>query len=75
MAVLYVEEGLDAQKASAKAMRLLKEKTSGEAGLIMADKEGNVGLGFDTPHMPVAVSYPGRGTYTSTTPKWPPDSD
>lgn len=72
MAVLYVEEGLDAQEASGKAMRLVKEKTSGEAGLIMVDKNGNVGLGFDTPHMPVAVSYSGQKTYSSMTPKWPP---
>ncbi|MFW9967339.1 MAG: isoaspartyl peptidase/L-asparaginase [Candidatus Thorarchaeota archaeon] len=73
MAVLYVEEGLDATEASSKAMRLLKEKTSGEAGLIMVDKEGNVGLGFDTPHMPVAISYSGVDTYSSMTPKWPPN--
>jgi len=73
MAVLYVEEGLDATEASSKAMRLLKEKTSGQAGLIMADKEGNVGLGFDTPHMPVAISYSVEDTYSSMTPKWPPN--
>jgi beta-aspartyl-peptidase (threonine type) len=72
MAVLYVEEGLSPKEASAKAMRLLKEKTSGEAGLIMVDKKGNVGLGFDTPHMPVAVSYSGQDTYSSMTPEWPP---
>jgi len=73
MAVLYVEEGLDATEASSKAMRLLKEKTSGQAGLILVDKEGNVGLGFDTPHMPVAISYSGEDTYSSMTPKWPPN--
>jgi isoaspartyl peptidase/L-asparaginase-like protein (Ntn-hydrolase superfamily) len=54
-------------------MRLLKEKTSGEAGLIMVDKQGNVGLGFDTPHMPVAVSSSGQKTYSSMTPEWPPN--
>jgi len=73
MAVLYVEEGLDAKGASAEAMRLLKEKTSGEAGLIMVDKKGNVGIGFDTPHMPVAVAYPGKAIYSSMTPEWPPN--
>ncbi len=72
MAVLYVEEGLDAREASDRAMSLLKEKTSGEAGLIMVDKDGNVGLGFDTPHMPVAVAYPGKAVYSSMTPEWPP---
>jgi beta-aspartyl-peptidase (threonine type) len=72
MAVLYVEEGMIVRDAANKAMRLLKEKTSGEAGLIMVDKQGNVGLGFDTPHMPVAVSYSGQTTYSSMTPEWPP---
>jgi beta-aspartyl-peptidase (threonine type) len=73
MAVLFVEEGLNARDAADKAMRLLKEKTSGEAGLILVDKQGNVGLGFDTPHMPVAVSSSGQKTYSSMTPEWPPN--
>ncbi|MFW9888036.1 MAG: isoaspartyl peptidase/L-asparaginase [Candidatus Thorarchaeota archaeon] len=73
MAVLYVNEGLGIREASAKAMRLLKEKTSGEAGLIMVGKDGHVGLGFDTLHMPVAVSYSGKEIYSSMTPEWPPD--
>jgi beta-aspartyl-peptidase (threonine type) len=72
MAVLYVEEGLGIQDAADKAMRLLREKTSGEAGLIMADSRGNVGMTFDTPHMPVAVlGHKGDTVYSSMTPSWP----
>ncbi|MFW9847327.1 MAG: isoaspartyl peptidase/L-asparaginase family protein [Candidatus Thorarchaeota archaeon] len=71
MAVLYVEEGLSAQEASDRTMRLLKEKTSGEAGLIIADSDGNVGMGFDTPHMPVAVADSSGLVYSSMKPEWP----
>ncbi|MFX1603676.1 MAG: isoaspartyl peptidase/L-asparaginase family protein [Promethearchaeota archaeon] len=72
MAVLFVEEGLEVQDASDKAMQLLRGKTSGEAGLIMADSNGNVGMGFDTPHMPVAVlGHKGDSVYSSMTPSWP----
>ncbi|MFX0107993.1 MAG: isoaspartyl peptidase/L-asparaginase family protein [Candidatus Hodarchaeota archaeon] len=74
MAVYYVEEGLSPLDASAKAMRLLREKTSGEAGLIMVDAQGNIGLGFDTPHMPVAILSPNSNDlYSSMTPVWPPE--
>ncbi|MHA2600793.1 MAG: isoaspartyl peptidase/L-asparaginase family protein [Candidatus Thorarchaeota archaeon SMTZ1-83] len=69
MAVLYVEEGFKVQEAADKAMQLLREKTSGEAGLIMADNSGNLGIGFDTPHMPVAVlGHRGDSIYSSMTP-------
>ncbi len=72
MAVLFVEEGLEIQDAADKAMRLLREKTSGEAGLIMVDSAGNVGIGFDTVHMPVAVlGHKGDTVYRSMTPSWP----
>ncbi|UCH05426.1 MAG: isoaspartyl peptidase/L-asparaginase [Candidatus Thorarchaeota archaeon] len=72
MAVLFVEEGLEVQAAAEKAMQLLREKTSGEAGLIMADSNGNVAIGFDTTHMPVAVlGHKGDSVYSSMTPSWP----
>ena len=73
MAVYYVEEGLSVHDAAAKAMRLLRERTSGEAGLIMIDTKGNIGMGFDTPHMPVAVARPDVDEiYVSMQPQWPP---
>jgi isoaspartyl peptidase/L-asparaginase-like protein (Ntn-hydrolase superfamily) len=72
MAVLYVEQGLSVEMAADSAMRLLREKTSGEAGLILADKDGNIGMGFDTPHMPAAVVRSDlKETYVSMRPKWP----
>ncbi|MHA1956316.1 MAG: isoaspartyl peptidase/L-asparaginase [Candidatus Thorarchaeota archaeon] len=37
MAVYYVEEGLDVGGAAKKIMKVLREKTSGQAGIILAD--------------------------------------
>ncbi len=75
MAIHYVEDGLSVQEACAKAMRLLRERTSGEAGLIMIDKDGHIGMGFDTPHMPVAVARKDLDAiYVSMKPRWPPES-
>ena len=72
MAVYYVEEGMSVIEACERIMSELKQKTSGQAGLIMADTEGHVGLGFDTPHMPVAIArMDEQDVYSSMTPKWP----
>ncbi|MHA1577645.1 MAG: isoaspartyl peptidase/L-asparaginase family protein [Candidatus Thorarchaeota archaeon] len=72
MAVYYVEEGLSLVEACKKIMRVLREKTSGEAGLIMIDKFGNIGIEFDTPHMPVAIARSeSTDVYSSMTLKWP----
>jgi beta-aspartyl-peptidase (threonine type) len=71
LAVSYVEQGRSVLEACELSMQELRGKTSGQAGLIMADKEGNLGLGYDTPHMPVAVCYDPKSIYTSMTPKWP----
>jgi len=73
MAVHYVEDGMTTADAAATAMKLVRDRTTGEAGLIMADREGNVGMGFDTPHMPVAVASGSTNRiFSSMTPKWPP---
>lgn len=72
MAVHYVEDGLSVTDAASKIMRDLREKTTGEAGLIMVDSKGNIGVGFDTPHMPVAVASDTSGTiFSSMKPGWP----
>ena len=72
MAIYYVEEGLSVKDACQKIMRVLRDKTSGEAGLIMVDKFGNIGIEFDTPHMPVAVARSENDdVYVSMTPEWP----
>jgi len=56
IAVLHHENGHSVQDAVNLIMRELREKTSGEAGIIMLDHKGNVGFDFDTPHMPVALA-------------------
>ncbi len=72
MAVYHVESGKDVQQAVDTVMRELREKTSGEAGLIMVDRNGEVGLGFDTKHMPVAINGGDRlRAYSSMQPERP----
>jgi len=73
MAVYNVEQGKTVAEASELMMSELRQKTSGEAGLIMADSKGNLSLAFDTPHMPVAVLHSElEEPYYSLKPKWPP---
>ncbi len=72
MAVYHVEQGLDVSNAAEKVMSELRQKTSGEAGLILADRKGNVTVKYDTPHMPTAISSSdSKVLYSSMTPKWP----
>jgi L-asparaginase/beta-aspartyl-peptidase (threonine type) len=72
MAVHYVEDGLSVIDAAAKIMAVLRGRTTGEAGLIMIDSQGNVAMGLDTPHMPVAVASSPTGViYSSMRPVWP----
>ncbi|MBY8998733.1 MAG: isoaspartyl peptidase/L-asparaginase [Candidatus Thorarchaeota archaeon] len=76
MAVFHVEQGLSVQQAAETVMSELRQKTSGEAGLILADKLGNLAIQFDTPHMPVAVlSSDMEYVYCSMTPVWSIDQD
>ncbi|MBY8998512.1 MAG: isoaspartyl peptidase/L-asparaginase [Candidatus Thorarchaeota archaeon] len=71
MAVFHVEQGLSVQQAAEIVMSELRQKTSGEAGLILADKLGNLAIQFDTPHMPVAVlSRDMENVYYSMKPVW-----
>ncbi|MHA1136137.1 MAG: isoaspartyl peptidase/L-asparaginase [Candidatus Thorarchaeota archaeon] len=73
MAVYNVEQGKTVAEASELMMSELRQKTSGEAGLIMADSKGNLSLAFDTLHMPVAVLHSElEAPYYSLNPKWPP---
>ncbi len=67
-AVFHRENGLSPQDACDRAMRTLRERTSGEAGLIMVDSSGQIGLAFDTPHMPVALATNGEVIYSSIHP-------
>ncbi|MFW9920520.1 MAG: isoaspartyl peptidase/L-asparaginase family protein [Candidatus Thorarchaeota archaeon] len=71
-AVLHVENGLPVRDACQRAMRSLREKTSGEAGVIMLDRDGNIGFAFDTPHMPIAIARNGKVIYSSMKPEFQP---
>jgi len=72
MAVYHVEDGLAVEAAVEKIMGELRQKTSGEAGIILADCRGNMAVRFDTPHMPTAILCSGSNApYASMTPKWP----
>ncbi|TFG28669.1 hypothetical protein EU527_16955 [Candidatus Thorarchaeota archaeon] len=71
MAVYHVENGKGIQEAADLMVSELRQKTSGEAGLIMVDRHGNVGLAYDTPHMPVGIlSADSEKLYVSMRPKW-----
>lgn len=72
MAVYHIEQGMSVSETADLMMSELRQKTRGEAGLIVADKNGNVSLAFDTPHMPVAIFHPDLDEpYYSLKPKWP----
>ncbi len=55
MAVLFVEQGDDVQTAAEKAMDLFEKKTGSEAGIIMADKNGEWGKATNAKAMPTAL--------------------
>ncbi|MFO7837554.1 MAG: isoaspartyl peptidase/L-asparaginase [Candidatus Thorarchaeota archaeon] len=59
MAVSYVENGMSPADAADKSVCILREKTAGQAGLIIVDSTGEIGIDFDTLHMPVALCLEG----------------
>jgi beta-aspartyl-peptidase (threonine type) len=67
MAVLYVEQEIDIQKAAEKAMDLFQTKTGSEAGLVMADKNGNWSKATNAKAMPTAVIVGHLGNISSYT--------
>lgn len=72
MAVYHVECGFSVYEAAKKVMAELRQKTSGEAGLLLADNKGNVAIEYDTKHMPTAVATAtSDDVFISMTPKWP----
>lgn len=52
----FVGLGLSAQAACEAAIRVLAERTGGEGGLIAVDARGNVGVSYNTRHMPHAYA-------------------
>ncbi|MFW9807122.1 MAG: isoaspartyl peptidase/L-asparaginase family protein [Candidatus Thorarchaeota archaeon] len=72
MAVFQVEQGMTVSQAAETMMSELRQKTSGEAGLIIVDNLGNVSIAYDTPHMPTAILAADMDdAYYSMKPKWP----
>lgn len=55
MAVLHVEQEIDIQSAADKAMDLFEAKTGSEAGLVMADRNGNWSKATNAKAMPTSV--------------------
>ena len=55
MTVLYVEEGTDPMTAAQKGMDMFEAKTGSEAGIIVADKDGNIGFATNAKAMPLAI--------------------
>ncbi|MFW9794500.1 MAG: isoaspartyl peptidase/L-asparaginase, partial [Candidatus Thorarchaeota archaeon] len=71
MAVFHVEQGLSVEKAASTVMTELRQKTSGEAGLILVDNQGEISVQFDTPHMPVSIFTKGMDKpYNAMKPSW-----
>ena len=55
MTVLYVEEGADPMTAALRGIDMFEKKTGSEAGIIVADKDGQIGFATNAKAMPVAV--------------------
>jgi len=55
MTVFYVENGDDPMTAAKKGIAMFEEKTGSEAGIIVADKIGNIGYATNAKAMPVSV--------------------
>ncbi|MHA1938987.1 MAG: isoaspartyl peptidase/L-asparaginase, partial [Candidatus Thorarchaeota archaeon] len=67
MAVLYVEQGIDIQSSADKAMDLFETKTGSEAGLVMADMNGNWSKATNAKAMPTTVVIGHLGNISSYT--------
>jgi len=52
-------KGLTAQKAAEEGIERLERKTNGRGGVIVLDKEGNVGISYNTPKMARAYMQEG----------------
>ena len=58
-AVELLQDGKDPTLAAQTAVRLLHQRTAGEAGLILIDRLGRIGHAYNTPAMSVAFSQAG----------------
>ncbi len=54
----YLARGFEAQAAAEAVIRLLEERVAGYGGVILIDREGNVGLAHNTPNLSYAYVLP-----------------
>jgi beta-aspartyl-peptidase (threonine type) len=62
----YLEKGLNAQKSAERSIELLKRKINGRAGVIVLDKNGEIGVSYSTPKMARAFLVEGMNRPTSS---------
>jgi L-asparaginase / beta-aspartyl-peptidase len=60
-AVAFLRAGADPQSAANQAIVLLEKKTAGTGGLIIIDRQGQIGYARNTPCMPVCIITNGKG--------------
>jgi beta-aspartyl-peptidase (threonine type) len=60
-AVAFLRAGADPRSAAHQALVLLEKKTAGTGGLIIIDRQGQIGYARNTPCMPVCIITNGKG--------------
>lgn len=63
----YIEDGIDVQTATEKAMDVFESKTGSEAGVVALDKKGHFGFATNTKAMPTVVISGSLDKVTKTT--------
>ncbi|MHA1581431.1 MAG: isoaspartyl peptidase/L-asparaginase [Candidatus Baldrarchaeia archaeon] len=56
----FIAQGCSAQEAADKGIKLIWERLKGGAGVIVIDKNGNIGISYNTPRMAYAYVKNGR---------------
>jgi len=59
----FIAQGCSAQEAANKGIKLIWERLKGRAGVIVLDKNGNIGISYNTPRMAYAYVKKGK-TYS-----------
>jgi len=65
-AVEFLKHGADPRSAANQALMLLEKKTAGTGGLIIIDRQGQIGYARNTPCMPVCIITNGKGVETDS---------
>jgi beta-aspartyl-peptidase (threonine type) len=65
-ALEFIRNGADPQTAANRAVALLAEKIGSTGGLIIIDREGRIGYGRNTTHMPVCFISDGGVSETGS---------